>query len=211
VSVDLAPGCDARRARTRKTDLNLLWQEWQVVAQARQRFVALTLQRRLMHVLRQSRALLVDRGLLTLDVVTPHLVALQDVSRQINDLERLTSQRRHDLHALLGVAPRITPAAPLRRVTSWFASRNPRTSPFATKLRGYRAPPPRAPVLRGGTGHGRTPGWAGQGSISDAAAHATPRHAYLNTALAWMRRQSLPRRSRREREALLQLGATAVG
>jgi outer membrane protein TolC len=114
------PRRNAAREDARKTDLNLLWQEWQVVAQARQLFVALAMQRQLMDVLEQSRALLgdreartqlaLDRGLLTLDAVTPHLVALQDVNRQINDLERLTSQRRHDLNALLGLAPDVVVA-----------------------------------------------------------------------------------------------------
>jgi outer membrane protein TolC len=116
-----APRYAAARHDARKTDLNLLWQEWQVVSQARQLFVRLTQQGQLMDVLQQNRALFADRyrrtetalerGLLTLDAVTPHLVALQDVSRQMNDLERLVSQNRHDLNALLGLAPEV--AVPL--------------------------------------------------------------------------------------------------
>jgi outer membrane protein TolC len=43
--------------------------------------------------------------------VTPHLTALQDVGRQINDLERLASQSGNDLNALLGLAPEV--AVPL--------------------------------------------------------------------------------------------------
>jgi outer membrane protein TolC len=116
-----APRRAAARHDARKTDLNLLWMEWQVVAQARQLFVRLTQERQLMDVLVQTRVLFgtrygltqtaLDRGLLTLDAVTPHLVALQDVSRQINDLERLTSQSRHDLNFVLGLAPEV--AVPL--------------------------------------------------------------------------------------------------
>jgi outer membrane protein TolC len=116
-----APRYAAARQDARKTDLNLLWQEWQVVSQARQLFVRLTRQQQVMAVLQQNRALFADRyqrtetalqrGLLTLDAVTPHLVALQDVSRQVNDLERLVSQNRHDLNALLGLAPEV--AVPL--------------------------------------------------------------------------------------------------
>ena len=112
-----APRRAAARQEVAKTDLNLLWLEWQVVAQARQLFVRLTQAERLMEVLQSNRALFADRyrrtqtalerGLLTLDSVTPHLTALQDVSRQINDLERLVSQNRHDLNALLGLAPRV--------------------------------------------------------------------------------------------------------
>jgi outer membrane protein TolC len=112
-----APRYAAARQEARRTDLNLLWMEWQVVAQARQLFVQLTQQAQLMEILRQNRVLFtnryvltqtaLERGLLTLDAVTPHLVALQDVSRQINDLERLTSQSRHDLNLLLGVGPEV--------------------------------------------------------------------------------------------------------
>jgi outer membrane protein TolC len=112
-----APRHAAARDDARKTDLNLLWMEWQVVSLARQLFVRLTQQRQLMEVLQQNRTLYaeryrltqtaLERGLLTLDAVTPHLVALQDVSRQINDLERLTSQSRHDLNLLLGISPEV--------------------------------------------------------------------------------------------------------
>ncbi|MDB4909662.1 MAG: outer rane efflux family protein [Gemmatimonadetes bacterium] len=110
-----APRYAAARQDARKTDLTVLWQEWQVVAMSRQLFTRLTEQQQLMDALQQTRALFADRydrteaalqrGLLTLDAVTPHLVALQDVNRQINDLERLMSQSRHDLSDLLGVSP----------------------------------------------------------------------------------------------------------
>ncbi|HEY0582931.1 MAG TPA: TolC family protein [Chloroflexota bacterium] len=112
-----APRYAAARQDARKTDLNVLWQEWLVVAMSRQLFVRLTEERQLMEVLEQTRALFaeryrltqtaLDRGLLTLDAVTPHLVALQDVDRQIHDLERLSSQSRHDLSALLGLDPEV--------------------------------------------------------------------------------------------------------
>jgi outer membrane protein TolC len=117
----LAPRRAAAQREAARTDLNLLWLEWQVVAQARRLFVRLTQEAQLMAVLEQNRALFadryqrtetaLDRGLLTLDAVTPHLTALQDVSRQIHDLERLVSQNRHDLNDLLGLAPEV--AAPL--------------------------------------------------------------------------------------------------
>jgi outer membrane protein TolC len=116
-----APRYSAARLDARKTDLNLLWMEWQVVSQARLLFVRLTEQRRLMEILQQNRVLYaqryrltqtaVERGLLTLNLMTPHLVALQDVNRQINDLERLMSQTHHDLNFLLGLAPEV--AVPL--------------------------------------------------------------------------------------------------
>ncbi len=110
-----APRRAAAQQEARKIDLNLLWQEWQVISQARLLFVRLAQEEQLRQVLEQNRALFadryrrtqtaLDRGLLTLDAVTPHLTALQDVSRQINDLERQVRQNRHDLNALLGLAP----------------------------------------------------------------------------------------------------------
>lgn len=105
----------AAKADARKTDLNLLWQEWQVVSQARLLYVKLTQGRKARAILEENRALFADRwdrtqkalekGLLTSDAVTPNLTALQDVQKQLNDLERLTNQNRHDLNALLGLKP----------------------------------------------------------------------------------------------------------
>src|SRR6202521_1086354 len=109
-----APRRAAAQHDVEKTDLNLLWLEWQVVAQARQLFVRLTQESQLMQLLDENHTLFadryrrtetaLDRGLLTQVTVTPQLTALQDVGRQTNDLERLESQNRHDLNALLGVA-----------------------------------------------------------------------------------------------------------
>ena len=105
----------ASNAENRKTDLNLLWQEWQTVAKARLLFVKLSALAQSAALFDQQRAALqprldrtrtaVERGLITSDVATPQLTALQDVDRQRNDIERQTNQARHDLNALLGVAP----------------------------------------------------------------------------------------------------------
>src|SRR5574337_583649 len=112
----------AGRDEARKADLNLLWQEWQVVAKARGLFVKLVDGERLQRLLEQNRALFDDRyrrtkqaldqGLLTRDAVTPNLTALQDVDKQLRDLERQRNADRHELNALLGLAPRA--AVPLR-------------------------------------------------------------------------------------------------
>lgn len=105
----------AANAENRKSDLTLLWQEWQTVAKARLLFVKLSALAQATGLLDQQRAALqprfdrtrtaVERGLITSDVVAPQLTALQDVDRQRNDLERQTNQARHELNALLGVAP----------------------------------------------------------------------------------------------------------
>src|SRR6202035_5034462 len=88
----------AAEADLDKAHLNLLWQEWQIVAKSRVLFAKITQEDAVMNVLVENRALVTDRyqrtrqaldeGLLTLDAVTPHLTALQDMQRQINDLER---------------------------------------------------------------------------------------------------------------------------
>lgn len=110
-----AAGQRAAQADVRKTDLALLWQEWQVASQARLAWVRLSYGRRLLAVLEQNRALFADRaartqqalqrGLLASDAVLPNLAALQDIDKQIHDLQRQLSQTAHDLDALLGLGP----------------------------------------------------------------------------------------------------------
>jgi outer membrane protein TolC len=105
----------ASEAEVRKANLNLLWQEWQVVAQARTLVIKLLYAQDAMALLQQNRTLFADRydrtrkavarGLLTADQATPNLVAVADVNKQIGDLERQASQTRHDLNKLLGIAP----------------------------------------------------------------------------------------------------------
>lgn len=106
---------EAGSADDRQAALNLAWQEWQVIAQTRMLFVRLSAAKARRALLIQARQVLEDRyartraalkaGLLPLDSVTPHLVALQDVQRQVSDLERQTNQASFDLLALLGLAP----------------------------------------------------------------------------------------------------------
>ncbi|MFS2136235.1 TolC family protein [Duganella sp. Dugasp56] len=98
-----------------KTDLTLLWQEWQVASQAQLLFVKVVQGRKQMAVLNDTRQVFADRyartrqaldsGLLNSDAVTPNLAALQDVDRQLFDLKKLQNQAAHELNALLGIAP----------------------------------------------------------------------------------------------------------
>ena len=106
---------NAAQAAQRQTDLNLLWQEWQVVGQARLLFARNLGQQQLLAVLQKERALLFSRyqhtqqalaqGNLTLDAANADLAALQTLDTNINDLSRQISRNRHDLNALLGLAP----------------------------------------------------------------------------------------------------------
>jgi len=106
---------EAANADQRQAELNLAWQEWQVISQSRLLFIRLQSAAQRKALLLRTRAVVADRyertraaldaGLVTLDGVTPHLTALQDVERQLSDLERQTNQARFDLIALLGLAP----------------------------------------------------------------------------------------------------------
>jgi outer membrane protein TolC len=111
-----AAGRRAAQADVQKTDLALLWQEWQVASQARLAFVRLTYGRRRLALLDENRKLFADRaarteqaqqrGLLTSDAVLPNLTALQDINKQIYDLQRQLSQTTHDLNTMLGLDAR---------------------------------------------------------------------------------------------------------
>jgi outer membrane protein TolC len=105
----------ARSARReeRKTSLTLLWQEWQVVSQARLLFVKLVHGRRLIRILDENRQLFAERvrrtttaqqrGLVASDTVLPALASLQDIDKQLYDARKQANQNTRDLNALLGL------------------------------------------------------------------------------------------------------------
>jgi outer membrane protein TolC len=105
----------AARADAGKVQLTLLWQEWQTASQAQLLFVKVQQGRRLLAVLQETRQLFalrvtkvqqaLARGLLASDVITPHLVALQDIDRQLFEQQRLLHQATYDLNVLLGLPP----------------------------------------------------------------------------------------------------------
>ena len=105
----------AAEATRQQTDLNLLWQEWLVVAKARLLFAQSLGQQKLLAVLREEQTLVASRhtrlqealttGDVTLDTVSADLVELQHIGTQINELSRRISSVRQDLNALLGLAP----------------------------------------------------------------------------------------------------------
>ncbi|MDE2082722.1 MAG: TolC family protein [Burkholderiales bacterium] len=109
-------------AEVQRVNLDLLWQEWQVVSQARLLFTRLRSQQQLLATLQRGRALLsaaaesshraLEAGNLTLDLSVSDLAALQGVERQINELERSRLQDTLALNSLLGLAP----GAPLELV-----------------------------------------------------------------------------------------------
>ena len=113
----------AARSSAAQIDAQILWQEWQVIGQARllavdiieaERSLALMARYRDLLAARYSRSQrAVSAGNETLAVSAPDLVALQTTTTQINDLKRQQLARRHQLNALLGLAPDV--AVPLDR------------------------------------------------------------------------------------------------
>lgn len=109
---------DAARAEAHSSDLNLLWQEWQVITQARLLTARILSQERLLHWLDQNHDMLAGReqavsaalraGDLAADGANASLLAAQDAQRQENEQQRQLLQTRADLNALLGLAPGTT-------------------------------------------------------------------------------------------------------
>jgi outer membrane protein TolC len=105
---------NAAMAQEQQVNLELLWQEWQVVSQARLLFSRLTAQDSLMRKLQAARTLLAERyrrsqqalaaGNVTLNVASADLVALQGIERRINELERRRLTNRASLNRVLGLA-----------------------------------------------------------------------------------------------------------
>jgi outer membrane protein TolC len=103
------------RLNTISIDLTILWQEWQVVQQARILFVDTVEQKKQMKELQAFRDLMdtgykralraLNEGDLTIDFVSVDMTALQDATASIHDLERQLTKTRYDLNALLGLSP----------------------------------------------------------------------------------------------------------
>ncbi len=106
---------DAARAKARQVDLSVLWQEWQVVQKARLLFIKISGQEKLNHQLQAYHCLLTDRyqrtaqalaaGDTTAEAASISLAELQALQTRIADLARQESQSRHELNAILGLAP----------------------------------------------------------------------------------------------------------
>lgn len=106
----------------KQVDLNLLWAEWQTVAQARLLFARVHSERAEVRRLRAESAVLqplrdhlqaaLAAGNLSYDLASTGLTAAADVRRQLTTVETQLNQTRHALRQLLGLAPQ----APLRLV-----------------------------------------------------------------------------------------------
>ena len=109
------PNKQSADATVAKTDLGLLWQEWQVVAQAKQLFIKARFQEDTLPLLAQQRNLSRTRyermavarreGNLTEDALTAALTSYSDARKLYTDAERAAEQTHHDLNQLLGLSP----------------------------------------------------------------------------------------------------------
>lgn len=105
----------AAQAEAQRVQLDLLWQEWQVVSQARLLYTRILAQEAVRAELESERALLSERyrrsrdalaaGNVTIDFASALLAALQGIEKQLNDLERSRLRNRTSLNALLGLVP----------------------------------------------------------------------------------------------------------
>ncbi|HTA64371.1 MAG TPA: TolC family protein, partial [Xanthomonadaceae bacterium] len=109
-----ADTASAHAAQT-KAELDLLWKEWQTVAQARLLFVRNVFGERNLAILEQEQAMFVDRqkrlqraldaGNMTADVIATSYTDVTSSQQKIDDAQRKLEQNWHDLNTLLGLAP----------------------------------------------------------------------------------------------------------
>ena len=113
--ITLSSRRDASAAAARQISASILWQEWQTAGKVRLLVIQRDGDRQMAAVLRETKVLLDQRYRLTraavaagdadLTALSPDLTALGDVDKQIDDLDRQSQTRRHDLNALLGLRP----------------------------------------------------------------------------------------------------------
>ncbi|VAW37173.1 hypothetical protein MNBD_DELTA03-1677 [hydrothermal vent metagenome] len=109
---------NAKQGKQAKVRLELLWQEWQVIQQARSLAIRHQLEKQRLSLLYEMRNLYQNRyqhserglteGNVTLDVNGTDLTALIDSFSQISQLEQEHNQTRYNLNHLLGLQPEAT-------------------------------------------------------------------------------------------------------
>ena len=148
----------AANAARDQAELDLLWQEWQTVAQARTLYVQNIIatekhgyladaeQKYAAQAERSGRAL--QAGDITIDQAGTDLAVLLDIRSQLGEADRSALQADRSLHSLLGVAPDVrvplqtlgTPEIPDRMTVDAALARLPQSRPDLRALQaGYRS------------------------------------------------------------------------
>jgi cobalt-zinc-cadmium efflux system outer membrane protein len=124
LSYDIIPlvtrgtGIESASAAQQKIVLDLLWQEWQTIEQARSLHVELvTLEQKVALLARmldlyqqryQHSSSALAKGDLTVDVTGTDLTALLDTATQLNQTRQARNNKQHDLALLLGLSPDVS-------------------------------------------------------------------------------------------------------
>ena len=105
------------QAAALQVDASVLWEEWQLIGKARLAVFDIVQDEKLRKVLVEYRDALQSRfdrgrkaladGNATLATVAPDLAAVSDTRKALFDLERDLDTHRHDLNAMLGLAPEV--------------------------------------------------------------------------------------------------------
>ena len=106
---------DAAQAKARGTDMDVLWQEWQVIQKARTLYTEKYFSTQKAAILKEALETLkaqsnrtnhaLARGDVTIEQSSADLAVLMDAQSQMRDLERTKIQSDNDLDALLGLQP----------------------------------------------------------------------------------------------------------
>jgi outer membrane protein TolC len=105
------------QAAALQVDASVLWEEWQLIGKARLAVFDIVQDEKLRKVVVEYRDALQNRfdrgrkalsdGNATLATVAPDLAAVSDTRKALFDLERDLDTHRHDLNAMLGLAPEV--------------------------------------------------------------------------------------------------------
>jgi outer membrane protein TolC len=105
------------QAAALQVDASVLWEEWQLIGKARLAVFDIVQDEKLRKILVEYRDTLQSRfdrgrkaladGNATLATVAPDLAAVSDTRKALFDLERDLDTHRHDLNAMLGLAPEV--------------------------------------------------------------------------------------------------------
>jgi outer membrane protein TolC len=116
-SITLQGRLRTAQAAALQVDASILWEEWQLIGKARLLVFDLVELEKQHKVLMAYTAALRDRfergrralseGNATLSTVAPDLMTYNETRKDLNDLERDQEDKRHDLDALLGLAPEV--------------------------------------------------------------------------------------------------------